>query len=259
MGRIGRALGLPTAAETRLQRETRQLVWKLALVAGALSIGVVVIYGLTRRDWLGGVLAGLTLAMAILPNEFPVVVTVFLALGAWRLSRRRVLTRRIPAVEALGSVTVLCVDKTGTLTENRMVVNQIAVGGETFDVDSLRQARPPEAVRAAIECAALASRVDPFDPMEVALKNLASEQLSASRHHPEGWSLVREYPLSRERLAVVHVWRTPTGALRVACKGAPEAVAQASACHWVRASPRSSSARSRSPTTAAGVRSSRAR
>lgn len=226
MGRIGRALGLATPGETRLQRETRQLVWKLALVAGALSVAVVVIYGLTRHDWLGGFLAGLTLAMAILPNEFPVVVTVFLALGAWRLSRRRVLTRRIPAVEALGSVTVLCVDKTGTLTENRMVVDQIAVASEVFDVEFLRKESAPDGVHGAIECATLASRRDPFDPMEIAIRDLAAEQLSTSDRNHEGWSLVREYPLTRERLAIVHVWRTSAGALRVACKGAPEAVTQ---------------------------------
>jgi Ca2+-transporting ATPase len=105
MGKIGRVLSITTTEQTRLQQETKRLVWKLALVAGALSVVVVLVYGVTRHDWLQGVLAGLTLAMAILPNEFPVVVTVFLALGAWRLSRSRVLTRRIPAVEALGSVT----------------------------------------------------------------------------------------------------------------------------------------------------------
>jgi Ca2+-transporting ATPase len=224
MGKIGRALGVAVAGETQLQRETRRLVWKLALMAGALSLAVVVIHGLTRRDWLGGVLAGLTLAMAILPNEFPVVVTVFLALGAWRLSRHRVLARRIPAVEALGSVTVLCVDKTGTLTQNRMVVNQIAVGGAMFDVDPLGREPGSDDLRAVIEHAALASRPDPFDPMEVALKKVAADQLpGGERLHPD-WVLLREYPLTRERLAVVQVWRLPTGVLRVACKGAPEAV-----------------------------------
>jgi len=224
MGKIGRALGGTLAGETRLQRETRRLVWKLALAAGGLSVAVVVIYGLTRHNWLGGILAGLTLAMAILPNEFPVVVTVFLALGAWRLSRHRVLTRRIPAVEALGSVTVLCVDKTGTLTQNRMVVNRIAVAGKMFDVETLGRGPLPEELHTAIECAALASRRDPFDPMEIALKKLAAERLSGSEHlHPD-WTLVREYPLTRDRLAVAHVWRGPTGTLRVACKGAPEAV-----------------------------------
>jgi Ca2+-transporting ATPase len=225
MGKIGRVLGIATTEKTHLQLETRRLVWKLALVAGALSILVVLVYGFTRHDWLEGVLAGLTLAMAILPNEFPVVVTVFLALGAWRLSRRRVLTRRIPAVEALGSVTVLCVDKTGTLTQNKMTVTRLAVEGATFDVERLARETLPEGLHAAVEYAVLASRKDPFDPMEVAFNHLAVEQLAGTEHlHPD-WMLVREYPLTRERLAVVQVWRAAGGALVAACKGAPEAVA----------------------------------
>ncbi len=225
MGAIGRVLGVTMTEQTQLQRETKRLVWKLAVVAGALSVLVVVVYGFTRHDWLRGLLAGLTLAMAILPNEFPVVVTIFLALGAWRLSRRRVLTRRIPAVEALGSVTVLCVDKTGTLTQNRMTVSRLAVDGASFDVERLAREPLPEDFHSAVEYSVLASRKDSFDPMEVAFKRLAEDQLAGTEHlHPD-WMLVREYPLTRERLAVIQIWRAAGGELIVACKGAPEAVA----------------------------------
>jgi Ca2+-transporting ATPase len=225
MGKIGRVLGTAATEDTRLLRETKSLVWKLAIFAGGLSVLVVVVYGLTRHDWLHGILAGLTLAMAILPNEFPVVVTIFLALGAWRLSRRRVLTRRIPAVEALGSVTVLCVDKTGTLTQNRMTVSRIAADGETFDVARLPQDPLPETFHLTVEYAVLASRVDPFDPMEVAFKRLAEDKLAGTEHlHPD-WTLVREYPLTRERLAVIQIWQSGRERV-VACKGAPEAVAR---------------------------------
>src|SRR6185437_53277 len=126
------------------------------------------------------------LAMAILPNELPVVVTVFLALGAWRLSKRRVLTRRVPAVEALGAVTVLCVDKTGTLTENRMAVSRIDAGGERFDIARLDKEPLPEAFHLAVEYAILASRKDPFDPMEVAFKQLGEAELAGTEHlHPD--------------------------------------------------------------------------
>jgi P-type Ca2+ transporter type 2C len=225
MGKIGRVLGLTLSEQTRLQRETKALVWKLALVAGALSGLVAVVYGITRHDWLGGILAGLTLAMAILPNEFPVVVTVFLALGAWRLSRRRVLTRRVPAVEALGSVTVLCVDKTGTLTENRMTVSRIAADGASFDVAQLATDALPEPFHATVEYAVLASRKDPFDPMEVAFTQLARDKLAGTEHLHPSWQLAREYPLTRARLAVIQVWRPDSGPLIAACKGAPEAVA----------------------------------
>ena len=226
MGKIGRVLGSTPTTKTRLQLETQRLVWRLALVAGALSVLVVVVYGVTRHDWLQGVLAGLTLAMAILPNEFPVVVTTFLALGAWRLSRSRVLTRRIPAVEALGSVTVLCIDKTGTLTQNQMTVSRLSVADASFDVAQLDGEPLPEPFHATVEYAVLASRRDPFDPMEVAFKRLAEDQLAGTEHlHPD-WVLVREYPLTRARLAVVQIWRTASGEVVVACKGAPETVAR---------------------------------
>jgi Ca2+-transporting ATPase len=97
---------------------------------------IVLVFGLTRGDWLKGLLAGLTLGMAMLPEEFPVVLTIFLALGAWRLSKHNVLTRRIPAVETLGATTALCVDKTGTLTLNQMSVADLCVDGEVFEIET---------------------------------------------------------------------------------------------------------------------------
>ena len=122
LGRIGASLARLEQGRTSLERETARLVRLVAAFALAFCLAMVLAYGLLRGDWLGGVLAGVTLAMAILPEEFPVVLTVFLALGAWRISRQGVLTRRMPAIEMLGAATVLCVDKTGTLTENRMSV-----------------------------------------------------------------------------------------------------------------------------------------
>jgi Ca2+-transporting ATPase len=120
IGKIGRALQKVDSEKTALQKETNQLVRNLALLGLALCTLVVIVYGLTRDNWLEGFLAGITTAMAVLPEEFPVVLTIFLALGAWKISQSRVLTRRVPAVETLGSATMLCVDKTGTLTMNRM-------------------------------------------------------------------------------------------------------------------------------------------
>jgi Ca2+-transporting ATPase len=227
IGRIGQSMQAREVQDTPLQGETRRLVVKLAWIGGALSALAAIGYGVASRDALAGLLAGLTLAMAILPNEFPVVVTMFLALGAWRLSRRRVLARRIPAVESLGAVTVLCVDKTGTLTANRMAVNQILAGDEVFDLARLHSESLPESMHETVEYSILASRRDPFDPMERAFKELGEGQLAGTEHlHPD-WHLVREYPLTRERLAVVQVWRAPERRrLAVAAKGAPEAIAR---------------------------------
>lgn len=230
IGRIGVALQVPGGEETALQRETRQLVKRLAWIGGALSALVVVVYGIARGKLLEGVLAGLSLAMAILPNEFPVVVAIFLALGAWRLSKRRVLTRRVPAIESIGAATVLCVDKTGTLTQNRMTVRELSVDGEVFDVARLSTEPLPEAFHEAVEVSILASRRDPFDPMERAFKSLGEEYLAGTEHLHEDWTLIKEYPLSRELLAVTQVWRAPDRPeLVVAMKGAPEAVADL--CH----------------------------
>ncbi len=230
LGKIGRALEQSSEPDTTLQRETKALVGRLAWISGALSVLVAIVYGLLRGSWLGGLLAGITLAMAILPNEFPVVVTIFLALGAWRLSKRRVLTRRIPAIETIGSATVLCVDKTGTLTVNRMTVREIAAAGEFFGVERLATEPLPETFHEAVEFSILASRPDPFDPMERAFKELGEKYLGGTEHlHPD-WTLVREYPLSRELLAVTQVWRAPGEVnLAVATKGAPEAVVDL--CH----------------------------
>jgi P-type Ca2+ transporter type 2C len=227
VGRIGAAIRTQDESqETPLQAEARRLVVKLGWVGASLSLIAVVVYAALRHDVLGGLLAGLTLAMAILPNEFPVVVTMFLALGAWRLSRRKVLVRRIPVVESLGAITVLCVDKTGTLTTNRMTVRRIAANGERFDLDGLPSTPLPESMHETVEYSILASRRDPFDPMERAFKELGSRQLSGTEHLHDDWQLEREFPLTRERLAVIQVWRNaPESELIAAAKGAPEAIA----------------------------------
>ncbi len=125
MGKIGKALQSVEIEETPLQKETGRIVRNLAFIGLLMCALVIVAYGLTRGNWLNGFLAGITLAMALLPEEFPVVLTIFLALGAWRISQKRVLTRRVPAVETLGAATVLCVDKTGTITQNRMSVSTL--------------------------------------------------------------------------------------------------------------------------------------
>ncbi|MET0790385.1 MAG: cation-translocating P-type ATPase [Polyangiaceae bacterium] len=228
IGRIGAVLqARHEPRETALQAEARRLVAKLAWVGGALSLLAALGYGITKHDPLGGLLAGLTLAMAILPNEFPVVVAMFLALGAWRLGRHKVLARRIPAVESLGALTVLCVDKTGTLTANRMRVSRMMANGEAFDLALLSETPLPEAMHETVEYSILASRRDPFDPMELAFKTLGEGQLAGTEHLHPNWSLVREYPLTRERLAVIQVWRNPRQReLVVAAKGAPEAIAR---------------------------------
>ncbi len=230
IGKIGKALQMLVPDKTSLQKETGRLVRKLALVGLALCIAVVIVYGLTRGNWLNGLLAGITLAMAILPEEFPVVLTVFLALGAWRISQKQVLTRRVPAIETLGSATVLCVDKTGTLTRNRMSVQTLFAQGQFWQSDHLPEGMPA-IYHDLVEYGILASQTDPFDPMEKAIRELGDRYPAGSAHiHPD-WTLVHEYPLSRKLLALSRVWKSPAAPDHViAAKGAPEAIAEL--CHF---------------------------
>jgi Ca2+-transporting ATPase len=230
IGKIGKALQILQPEDTNLQQQTSKIVRNFAMIGLAMCAMVVVIFGLTRGDWLNGLLAGITLAMATLPEEFPVVLTIFLALGAWRISQHRVLTRRVAAVEMLGAATVLCTDKTGTLTQNRMTVTHLMAGGELLTVD-MKQRSLPDAFHELVEFGILATPVDPFDPMEKALKEVGGRTLVNTEHLHAEWNLVREYPLSEKLLAMSHVWRsTSRHAFLIAAKGAPEAIADL--CHF---------------------------
>ena len=234
LGKIGKALEQVEPEPTMLQSETTRVVRTLAILGLVACALVVVSFAWTRGGgvdiWRQGALAGIAMAMAILPEEFPVVLTIFLALGAWRLSRTQVLTRRMPAVEMLGAATVLCVDKTGTLTQNQMTLRRLATGsGTSVDLSTLQQSLPEE-MHVLLEDAILASKRDPFDPMERALHDAGDRLIKDTEHlHPQ-WSLVREYPLTPGLLAVSHAWSSGIDdEIVLASKGAPEAIADL--CH----------------------------
>jgi len=230
LGRIGKALQTIQPEETSLQRETSRIVRVVATIALIACGLVVLIYGISRGGtwpvWREGLLAGIAMAMSLLPEEFPVVLTIFLALGAWRISRSRVLTRRMPVIEMLGSATVLCVDKTGTLTQNRMTVKALATHDEIVSLGG-DSGCVSLAHRQLLETAVLASKPEAFDPMDLAL-HVAEDQLCGHEEPTHsGATLIREYPLTPQLLAVSHVWRSPNrGDLWVASKGAPEAIAE---------------------------------
>ncbi|HEX4866001.1 MAG TPA: cation-translocating P-type ATPase [Acidimicrobiales bacterium] len=227
LGGIGTALRSIETEPTPLQREVDRLVGVVAAIAVGAAAIVLVVYGLTRHDWLEGTLAGIATAMAMLPEEFPVVLTVFLALGAWRMSQRHVLTRRSAVIETLGSATVICVDKTGTLTMNSMTVRELVAGGQHHELDG---GALPEQFHLLAEFAVLASPIDPFDPMDRAFRDVGDVYLAGTEHLHGSWELVREYPLSERLLALSHVWRSPDQAdYVIAAKGAPEAIADL--CH----------------------------
>lgn len=224
IGKIGKVLQTVEPEKTMLQKETGRMVQKLALLGLGLCVLLVIAMKLTCGKWIDSLLAGLTLAMATLPEEFPVVLTVFLALGAWRISQHRVLTRRIPAVETLGSTTVLCVDKTGTLTQNRMEVTTLFADTDVWPVDPSCDTLP-ENVHGLMEYAILAGQTDPFDPMEKAIRDVGDRCLARTEHLHGNWDLIHEYPLSKSLLSLARVWKSPDGPEYViSAKGAPEAI-----------------------------------
>ena len=223
IGKIGKALIELKDEPTKLKREMGTLVKKLTIIGMVLCLMVIVVYTITRGDLLKGFLAGITLAMAMLPEEFPVVLTVFLALGAWRISKQRVLTRKPAAVETLGSATVLCTDKTGTLTENKMTVTNLFNGKNFVRVDG--EITFPEEFHEIIEFGILSSQINPFDPMEKAIKVVGDRFLKNTEHIHDDWKMIKEYPLSKELLAMSRVFiNTETKTRTIAAKGAPEAI-----------------------------------
>ncbi len=231
MGRIGSILKTVERGESRLKVEIVHLVRSIAIIGFFLCLIIVIVYSVSRGNWIEGLLAGITLAMAILPEEFPVVLTVFLALGAWRISKKNVLTRQVPAIETLGSATVLCVDKTGTLTQNRMTVHSFFTGGQICEHDATGDNSVPDICHELAEFAILACKKDPFDPMEKALIQLSQGDFGKTEHIHTGWELIVEYPLSPNLLAMSNVWRSPEGKdYIIATKGAPEAIADL--CHF---------------------------
>ncbi|MDR6207880.1 cation-translocating P-type ATPase [Paraburkholderia graminis] len=229
LGRIGKSLSGITEARSPLQLETRTFVNRVAVAAVALCLLLVMAYRWRSGEWLPGVLAGITLAMGILPEEIPVILTVFMALGARRIANEGVLTRRMSAIETLGQTSVLCVDKTGTLTQNRMSVRMLFAQGKQQVIEPDTQ-RIDVAYHELIECLVLASEIEPVDPMERAFHETGRVGLAGTgRIHPE-WSLVHEYALTPELPAMSHAWHSPElDHHAVACKGAPEAVCDL--CH----------------------------
>ncbi len=231
IGRIGAALATLNSERSPLKKQTARLVQVLAFIALGASVFMVLAFGLIRGDWLAALLAGIALAMALLPQEFTVVLTVLPALGAWRLAQQNVLTRRLAAIETLGAISVLCVDKTGTLTENRMTVAQLFVpardtgSGELFAIDYAVTVELPEMFHTLVEFSILASVTNPFDPMEKAFHRLGQHFLADTEHLHHNWTLVHEYGLTPELRAMSHVWKAVDGEAHVvAAKGAPEAI-----------------------------------
>lgn len=225
IGAIGTSLADMKREQPRLEQQTRRMVVAFGLTGLLVSVLAFALYWALRGSWLEALLGAIAVGMSLLPEEFPLVLTVFMVMGAWRLSRSRVLTRRAAAIETLGAATVLCTDKTGTLTRNLMTVSHLQTGDDTASWNPAQQpqriAESPGLFRL-LECAARASDTHGLDPMD---RSLASLHEAASSRPLDG-AMIREYPLGPDLLAVTRVWKhAGEGLLSVSSKGAPEAIA----------------------------------
>jgi Ca2+-transporting ATPase len=219
LGKIGHAVQQVKERRSGLQIAAAKLTKKLLWLGFFISAAVVLAYFFSRGNFLAALLHGLSASMAILPEEFPVVMTIFLAVGAWRIAQNNVLTRNPSAIESLGAATVLCADKTGTITQNKMVVAQLYDG--TLWLDRASFSKRGDSFRTLLRVARHASEIQSVDPMDVAIIEAYS-----------GWdstfvdlSLIKEYPLQDDLLAVTRVMQTEKKHdLLVAAKGAPETI-----------------------------------
>jgi P-type Ca2+ transporter type 2C len=233
IGKIGQSLSEVEREAPRLQTQTGALVRAFAIVGSAVAVLAVLLYGLLRGGWLDAALAGIALGMSMMPEELPIVLTVFVTMGAWRISQARVLTRRAAAIETLGAATVLCTDKTGTLTENRMSIAELRLSsGEVWRSLRADGAQLPEGFQDVARTGLLACVPDPFDPMEKAFHDLAGKQLAGAGYPgSQALRLAHSYGLRPGLLAMAQVWQEASGTREflVAAKGAPEAIADL--CH----------------------------
>ncbi len=211
-GAVASLLSQVDAAPTPLQRKTGRLVRRLSVVATAVAVIVFLISWFGGQNWTTALLGSISLAMAAIPEEFAIVFTLFLTMGAWGLSRHGILVRRLAAVETLGSVTVICTDKTGTLTWGR------------FD---LKECVPAAGVteRALLDAALAACELSPADAMEKAIVAFAAEHGAREAAPGPGWQLLLDYDFDPVGKHMSHVWGAPgAGAARIAAKGALEGI-----------------------------------
>ena len=222
LGNIGRTLEGIKKETTPLQKQIGNFVKKMALFGLVIFLIVWAINFLQSRNLLDSLLKALTLAMSILPEEIPVAFTTFMALGAWRLMKYGVVVKNTSTVETLGSASIICLDKTGTITENRMQLTKIYSLETGMISDTIAHQNNADVITAAM----WASEPIPFDPMEVALHE-AYQQISTNDER-SAFRMIHEYPLGGQPPMMTHVFENEGGTRIIAAKGAPEALIKGS-------------------------------
>jgi Ca2+-transporting ATPase len=220
MGKIGKAIEEQVAEKTLLQKEVSNLLKYMVTIGLIFCVILIIVYGLTRHDWLNAVLAGLTLAIGTLPEEIPIVLTLFLVMGAWRLSKNKILARRSEAIETLGSISVLCVDKTGTLTKNKMSINQIYQQGKIINDNEFYN----NDISEILCCGVLSNQLNPHDPIDLAFKESAEKWRDDAGIINKNMELIHEYPIENDSLNVINIWKKDNINIILAAKGSPESI-----------------------------------
>lgn len=229
IGKIGRSLSEIKDTPTLIEQEIKRLIKWFAIYGLSLSVIVAILFGLIKFDWLSGVLNGLSLAMSILPEELSVILAVFMALGAWRMAKSKVLAKKGAAIETLGAVSALCVDKTGTITLNQSKLTALRIGKKELLLSEIGRKKMPDAVAELLKVSYLACAENTHDPLEVEIKSQVERLLTGRNNGLKGLKHLREYPLSRELFAMTNAWQLPDGSVEAVAKGAPEAIANL--CH----------------------------
>jgi Ca2+-transporting ATPase len=220
LGKIGKSLEGIKEEKTPLENQISNFVKKMAFLGGIVFFVVWAINYYNTREILNSLLQSLTLAMSILPEEIPVAFTTFMALGAWRLMKSGIVVKQMKTVETLGSATVICTDKTGTLTENIMDLAKLY----DFESNIIFETNQTltETNKNLIRTAMFASEPIPFDPMEVALHN--AYKITAENDERPNFKIIKEYPLGGTPPMMTHVFENKSGEIIIAAKGSPEAI-----------------------------------
>lgn len=225
IGKIGKSLEAIKVEDTLLHKETSKIVKIMGLLGLIVCLLVIIFYIVVKNNMVAGFLAGLTLSMSMLPEEFPVVLLIFLTLGAWRISQKKVLTRHSAAIETLGAATVLCTDKTGTLTLNKIELSCIYSNSHFYELSDLASTVLPNEFAETLEYGVLASQKDLFDPIEKELNKMGELYLGDLNVKYKTFKLIKEYPFSKKITALSHVWKkNDKEEFIIASKGSPEAV-----------------------------------
>lgn len=226
IGKIGKSLQTIERSETPLQEQMEKLVTRFGIIGVVFCVAVVIIYGITKGSWTHGILYGLSASMSILPEELTVVLIIFFALGSWQIAKNKVLTRKSAAIETLGTIDVLCVDKTGTITQNNMKLTTVWAPNEHAFANLDQVTALNDAQQEILVNAALATEPTSLDPIDNEITKAELAFANKATKLKQSLALLQEIPLTKKLTAITHIWRESNNQQVTMSKGSPEAIAK---------------------------------